>query len=474
MKLDSVFKKKEKTPQKEKTEQKVIKTELEPVKKKISDIVLTDEMNAAKEEILNTDTKLIWIFGKAGTGKSTFLDYMRNKEKLNNTVYLAPTGIAALIISGATIHSFFRIKPEDFYSPKPLDKELTRNLFPKLRKVERIVIDEISMVRADLLDEVDRRMRLANDVELPFGGVKVVFLGDAFQLPPVVTHKESIHFGKDKEYKSEYFFSSRVIRDNVKNMKHFQFSKVFRQDNIEFLNLLAKCRDATVTNEDLKLINENCVKSKDEIPENILRITTRKNEAQQINLKRYNAIENQEYTFKAKIKGESKFYENPENCPVPQELHMKVGTQILFVVNDKGKRFVNGTIAEITKIDEINEQITVKDSEGTFIVQPYIWSKIKYVIEDDELEEEVESSYIQYPFIYGWAMTIHRAQGRTLDKVFVDLSSGTFAPGQAYVALSRVKSIEGLYLRDKVWSTDFFGNEVVTKYFEYCKKNMLN
>ena len=467
MKVGSLFMKKEKTPKIEPNEKQVPNTECESIKKKVNNIVLTDEMSAAKNEILNTETKLIWIFGKAGTGKSTFLDYMRNVEKLNNTVYLAPTGIAALIISGATIHSFFRIKPEDFYSPKPLDKELTRSLFPKLRKVERIVIDEISMVRADLLDEVDRRMRLANDVELPFGGVKVVFLGDAFQLPPVVTHKESCHFGKDKEYKSEYFFSSNVIRDNAKQMKHFQFSKVFRQDNIDFLNLLAKCRDATVTNEDLKLINENCVKPKDEIPENILRITTRKSEANQINLKRYNAIENQEYTFIAQIKGETRFYDNPENCPVPQELHMKVGTQVLFVVNDKGKRFVNGTIAEIIKIDDENDQITVKDADGTFIVEPYVWTKIKYSVVEGELEEEVESSYKQYPFIYGWAMTIHRAQGRTLDKVFVDLSSGTFAPGQAYVALSRVKSIEGLFLRDKVWSTDFFGNEVVSKYFEY-------
>ncbi len=362
MKLGSLFGKKEKMTQVE-NHNEIMNNESEPIKKQTTSIELTDEMLVAKNEILNTETKLIWIFGKAGTGKSTFLDYMRNVEKLNNTVYLAPTGIAALIISGATIHSFFRIKPEDFYSKQPLDRELTRTLFPKLRKVERIVIDEISMVRADLLDEVDRRMRLANDVNLPFGGIKVVFLGDAYQLPPVVTNKESEHFGKDKEYKSEYFFSSKVIRENVRQMKHFQFSKVFRQDNIDFLNLLAKCRDATVTNEDLKLINDNCVKTKEEIPENILRITTRKSEAQQINLKRYNAIENQEYTFVAKIKGDTRFYDNPENYPVPQELHMKVGTQVLFVVNDKGKRFVNGTIAEIIKIDELNDQITVKDTD---------------------------------------------------------------------------------------------------------------
>lgn len=328
------------------------------------------------------------------------------------------------------------------------------------------------MVRADLFDKIDYLLRDAKAIELPFGGIQVILFGDVFQLPPVVKGEALDHFGVEGGYVSPYFFSSRVIKKNMDIFKIFEFTKIFRQNNQDFLNLLSKCRDGSVTSKDLQPINRDCVRVPDGI-ENILCLTTRVAESKDINLDKYNKIDKSEVDFDAFINGDKKYYENPSNCPAPKKLRLKEGTQVLFTANDLEKRFVNGTIGVIIAIDKIHKVITVKDDISIFRVRPYKWEKIEFVLKGSFVVPEIKSTFIQFPMVYGWAMTIHRSQGKTLDKAFINMEAGTFAPGQGYVALSRIKSLEGLYLKSPVYDTDFYADQYVENFMKHCRNNGL-
>lgn len=418
-------------------------------------------MTQALQAITDPQKKIIWIYGKAGTGKSTFLNYIRIKVQPANTVYLAPTGISALLINGQTLHSFFQIEPADLYYQK--EREFNNSLLNKLSNLQLIIIDEISMVRADLHDEIDYVLRKATEVDRPFGDIKMLFLGDPYQLPPVVdADTKKLLFSK---YKSEYFFSSHVIRDNIKLMNHFEFTKVFRQQDDSFLNALSNLRlGKEISRETLDYINSRQVID-EKIPEKIIRLTGTRKQAEKYNLSFYDAINEDEHTFIAFEEGNTK---KEEDLPCPRKINLKIGTQILLIANDKGKNYVNGTIATITAFRE-NYITAITDKGKTIFIEKHTWKTVKFELKDGEIIEKPDYIYIQYPILYGWAMTIHKAQGRTLDKAYIDLSGGAFSEGQAYVAISRVRSIDDLFLKNKLYSRDFFVNDIINTYFKYYK-----
>ena len=424
---------------------------------------LTCEMQDAINSIKNPKNQIIWIYGKAGTGKSTFLNYLKNTVKQKNTVYLAPTGMSALLISGQTIHSFFQIQPTSLYIQNKSKSDYNRSLLNKLSRVDLIVIDEISMVRADLLDEIDYELRIATENDTPFGGIKMLFLGDPYQLPPVLDKNvQNIFMTK---YKSAYFFSSTVIRNNLSLITHIEFTKVFRQTDENFLNILSSLRLAeNITTNTLESINSR-ITYDEEIPKNIIRITGTKAQAENYNLVEYTKINSQERTFI--YTGEGNIPQD-KDLPCPKNIKLKIGTQILLIANDQGKSYVNGTVATIT--DFKDDYIIAKKENGAEIfIKRHTWEGIKYDLVDGEIVEKIDYTYTQYPILYGWAMTIHKAQGKTFEKVYIDLSTGAFTEGQAYVAVSRVKSIDGLYLKTKLYTRDFFTNGIIKKYFNYIK-----
>jgi len=433
-------------------------------------IILTDEMKAAIALLEDEKERLIWISGRAGTGKSTFLQYLKGEIRPRDTVYLAPTAVAALPIGGQTIHSFFWIDPnEKAYFDTRLDPDREGRLYPLLAMVETIVVDEISMVRADLLDEMDRRMRKAkSQPRLPFGGARLVLFGDAYQLPPV----EPDPFNPAGElfarlYKSPFFFSSKVLRTRARTIRHVEFTRVFRHVETDFLYTLDRCRSGVVTEADLDLLQSRVLPEGKKPPADHIVLTAKKDEAQRLNRYRIDALPGPGRNYAASSSGRFANALNDEDLPAPRELALKVGTRVMFTANGPGSRWANGGLATVAGLED--ERVTLHDETGEFCVGPHVWRKSRFTLCSGRLAEEAVDEYRQYPFVPGWAITIHRAQGRTLEKVFVDLSRGAFAAGQAYVAISRVTRLDGLLLRARPRARDFFVNERVTDFLEYIK-----
>lgn len=435
---------------------------------------MTPVMSAARNEILYGNSPLIWITGPAGTGKTFLMNSMRNTFEFENTIFVAFTGIASLVLKGETIHHFFKMPVMPYYKKRPVPDYKKRQLFPKLRLIKRIVIDEISMVRVDLFEEIDYLMQQANDNELPFGGVKIVLVGDIFQLSPFAKDWITRKYLSEK-YNSLFFFSSDTFKTSIEKLKIFELDKVFRQEDIQFQNLLSKCRKGIVTNEDLKYINDSCVvNSEDDVPENTIKLIADNRGVAFINHREYGKLPGESVSLEAKIQGNFFNYLNsmePVQFPAPRGISIKPDTQVLLIANDSGKRYVNGTIAKVIRYDFNRNVIILKDDNGIFEVEPYTWTEIEHEIQNGIITEKIIASYTQFPITYGWATTIHRSQGRTLDKVYIDLSSGVFAPGQAYVALSRVKSKDGLYLKAKMHSEDFYNSKICENFIAYCRQN---
>ena len=433
-------------------------------------MILTEEMKTALALIEEGQERFIWISGRAGTGKSTFLNHLKTSVQPRNAVYLAPTGVAALTIGGQTIHSFFWIDPKEevhLETSLPADKE--RSLHQLLAKVELLVIDEISMVRADLLDEVDRRMRSAKGrPRLSFGGARLLLFGDPYQLPPVEpdpgTHSGALFF---RRYKSPFFFSSLVLRTRARRIRRVEFTRVFRQNEADFLATLDRCRSGRVTKADLDLLDSRVLPEGKKPPADHLVLTGRKNEAQRLNHYRLEALEGPSRVYTARATGKFERQLDDEDLPAPRELELKVGARVLLTVNDPERRWSNGSLATVAGLRE--DQVVLRDDRGEFAVGPRAWKKTRFVLREGGIAEEASDSFSQLPLLLGWAMTIHRAQGRTLEKVFVDLSQGAFAAGQAYVAISRVTRLEGLLLRTRPKARDFFVHEVVSDFLEYIE-----
>jgi len=434
-------------------------------------MILTDEMNAAISLIADESARLIWVSGRAGTGKSTFLHYLKTELRPRNAVYLAPTGVAALSIGGQTIHSFFWIDPrEPVYMETRLDAEREERLYPLLSAVDTLVIDEISMVRADLLDEMDRRMRRAKgEARLPFGGARAVFFGDPYQLPPVEPDEASREGALfDERYKSPFFFSSKVLRTRARAMRRVEFTRVFRQSEADFLATLDRCRSGDVTDDDLRLLASRVLPEGKKPPADHLVLTSTRAEAQRLNAYRLAALPGPSSVYAARADGRFAKDGGEDELPVPRELELRIGARVMLTANDKDGRWANGALATVTGLDETGA--TLRDDSGEYRVGPYVWKRVRYVLRDGNIATAEADQYGQLPLQLGWALTIHRAQGLTLERVFIDLSRGAFAAGQAYVAISRVTRLEGLVLRSQPKARDFFVHERVSVFLDYLKR----
>jgi ATP-dependent exoDNAse (exonuclease V) alpha subunit len=399
-------------------------------------ITLSTEQKALFE-IMEGSKQHLFITGRAGTGKSVLLRHFRENTK-KKVVVAAPTGIAALNVRGQTIHSLFRLAPQLHRKGKLMFNSRVCSL---LKRIETLVIDEISMVRADLLDAVDERLQEAFNNDLPFGGIQVIMFGDVYQLPPVVEeglvqYFEHVHGG-------HFFFNALAWQQT--EFKIYELTQVFRQKDPIFKNVLNAVRDGTVVDDQIGQLN-----ARHGVPipaEGTITLAPTNNLVTNINQRRLDQLEGKSYEYKAMITGEMK----KSTFPTEEVIQLKVGAQVVLLQNDKDKRWVNGTVATISKLtkDDKEEGITVCVNGIDYDLETTTWEEIRYEYDHEKgkVKEEVVSSFTQYPVRLAWAMTIHKSQGQTYESVALDLTTATFAPGQLYVALSRCTSLEGLYLK---------------------------
>ncbi len=426
---------------------------------KLTPIPLNNEFNGILDQLEKSNDNL-FITGRAGTGKSTLLQLFRNTTRKRCAV-LAPTGIAALNVKGQTIHSFFGFPPKminraDIYRRK--NHRMYKN-------VDVIIIDEISMVRADMIDNIDTFLRVNREIDIPFGGVQMVFFGDLFQLPPIVaTNFEREIFST--QYDSPYFFSSEIISSEYE-LGMAELHHVYRQDERRFIQLLDAIRLNHLDYDDVIELNE----LHRELPEDrefFITLTTRNAIADQINQVEVNKLSTEPFSFQARVTGSF----NPRLFPSDPILMLKQGAQIMFVKNDPQKRFVNGSIGIIEQIDTKKIIVTVPDDKGenqTFELEKLEWEILRYKQDTKNptsVSTEVVGTYKQYPIKLAWAITIHKSQGKTFDRVIIDLGSGAFEYGQTYVALSRCRKMDGIYLKREFRPKDVMVDNRVTEWYE--------
>lgn len=414
-------------------------------------------------ELIERTNQSIFLTGKAGTGKSTFLKYLCETTS-KKFVILAPTGIAAINAGGATLHSFFKL-PFRPMAPDDPDLSLVSGRifeFFKYKKehrkiiqeVELIIIDEISMVRADTIDCVDRILRVySNNMRTPFGGKQLVFVGDVFQLEPVVTSDSRDIISKF--YRNAFFFSANVFREM--NLVPIEFTKIYRQTDERFISILNNVRMGKSNMTDLSLLNNNVNPTFDPKEEDMfITLATRRDNVDYINERKMTELETEEYISYGVIEGDF-----PESSlPTAQELVLKEHAQVMFIRNDLQwpRRWVNGTLGIISQIDEEGNVYVLKDDGKEVKLMLETWRNYRYKFNEQEkkIEEEIIGTYTQLPLKAAWAITIHKSQGLTFSNVIVDFTGGVFAGGQAYVALSRCTSLEGLVLKKSMNRTDVF------------------
>lgn len=413
-------------------------------------------------DLMENTSQHVFITGRAGTGKSTLLNYFRERTKKKIAV-LAPTGVAAINVQGQTIHSFFKFKPSVILqSIKKNKEEDKKNIYKKL---DAIVIDEISMVRADLLDCVDKFLRLnGKSPKEPFGGIQMIFIGDLFQLPPVVTSQDREIFAS--QYKSPYFFSARFFDDF--KMELIELDKIYRQKDERFIDLLNSIRNKTTSDEVITLLNQR-INQDYTSEETYVYLTPKNRDAEDINEEKLHTLKGKMYEFEANVSGTF----GKEYCPTKQTLKLKAGAQVMMVNNDSKGRWVNGTMGKVLSIEQDEDDVVVVvelDNGQEVYVSPYTWEIHRYVLDQGAIQTESIGSFTQYPLTLAWALTIHKSQGKTFNKVILDIGSGAFMPGQVYVALSRCTTFEGLILKKPIQKKHIWLDYEVVKFvtnFQY-------
>jgi ATP-dependent DNA helicase PIF1 len=426
-------------------------------------LLLNDDFRYALDTLEKTDRSL-FITGRAGTGKSTLLQLLKSTTR-KKTAVLAPTGVAALNVQGQTIHSFFGFPPR-IITPGEASRRVSRKDLKRLyRNLEVLVIDEISMVRADMLDGMDRFLRVNRENMRPFGGVQVVFFGDLFQLPPVVTRDpvESAYF--NGYYESPYFFSARILEDPAFDFEPVELRKVFRQESRHFLRLLEAVRVNELDHDDLADINERHQPGYI-AEEGYITLCARNATADRINREALLRLPEPESLFQAEIQGSF----DPGLYPTEALLKLRVGAQVMFVKNDPEKQFVNGSIGTVVRLKGKNIVVELREDNGKkrdIEVAPVQWEIVRYKSDPaGNIDTESIGSFRQYPLKLAWAITIHKSQGKTFDKVVIDLEGGAFEHGQLYVALSRCRTLEGIILKKPVQLRDVITDDRVVDYYQ--------
>ena len=420
------------------------------------------ELNVARFIVEKTDMSL-FLTGKAGTGKTTFLrDVVRHTKK--KCIVLAPTGIAAVNAGAMTIHSFFQFGLGPFVKgviePKS-DFRINKSKLELIRNLQLLIIDEVSMVRADLMDHIDVELRRIRRNSKPFGGVQLLMIGDLQQLPPIA------HGGEDEllrqYYKTLYFFSSAAL----KSMKYscIELKTVYRQTDGHFINILNHARECMLTNQDITDLNTRYIPDFSPKPEDgYIRLMTHNRQVDYINATEMAKLDSHPFTFEAAVTGT--FPE--ESYPTANSLTLKKGAQVMFIKNDPERRFINGTLGEVRSIDKNCIAVRLAESGKTIEVEPMEWQNIRYQF--DEETKEISSKQIgrfkQYPLKAAWAITVHKSQGLTFDKAIIDVHAA-FSSGQAYVALSRCRTLEGLVLSSPVSASVFMKDKAVDAYMNY-------
>ena len=420
-------------------------------------------------QILENTNETAFITGKAGTGKSHLLNYFVEHSKKKIAV-VAPTGVAAINVHGQTIHSFFQLDP--YIQVLDEDIKLKRYHAEILRAIDTLVIDEVSMVRSDIMEAINYKLKKANYSDLPFGGKQVVMFGDPFQLPPVAFDREAREFFGNF-YDGIFFFSAPVFDDTA--LKVYELSHVYRQRDQRFIDLLNRLRIGTTTEFDIACLNGRHLLYGTSM-EGVLTVTCTNKRADEINATKLAGLNTPEHTFRAEMTGD-----DAKGFPVDLELKLKVGAQIMMLRNDnearefhaeegRGPRWVNGTLGVVAELGE--DKIVVAIDGARYTLQKETWEKTRYRYSSDTkgLRQDVVASCKQYPVKLAWAVTIHKSQGQTYQRVAIDFGRGAFEDGQAYVAFSRCVDLNSLYMLSPVLQKDIKVNKEVLKFMSGCTR----
>lgn len=428
--------------------------------------------------VITRTSRSVFLTGKAGTGKSTFLKYICANTK-KKYVVLAPTGIAAVNVGGQTMHSFFKIpfKPllpddPDIANITRLRKTLryTKEKVKLIRELDLIIIDEISMVRADIIDFVDRVLRVySGNMREPFGGKQLLLVGDIFQLEPVVTH--DMRDILRRYYKNFFFFNARAFGQI--NLVSIELRKIYRQSDNNFISLLDRVRINRATSADIALLNQRCAPNYQERNDNFaITLATRRDTVDSINDEHMQALKTPDFTYEGVTEGDF-----PENSlPTARNLTLKVGAQVIFIRNDKENRWYNGTIGKVTRLEESRVFVALENGKE-MLVMPEIWENMQYSYNEKEkkVEEKVLGTFMQIPLKPAWALTVHKSQGLTFNHVVLDFVGGAFTGGQTYVALSRCTTLEGITLLKPLNERDIIVNMAVVDFSrQFNNRQILN
>ena len=418
------------------------------------DLKLTKEFLEAFK-VMHETSKNVFITGNAGTGKSTLLEYFREKTK-KNTAIVAHQGITALKAKGQTIHSFFKF-PIHFVTKKDVKTLRDREL---VRRLDTLIIEEVSMVGADIFDAIDISLRKNRNIDKPFGGVQIILFGDVMQLDPIIGGEEELY---EKFYPDgPYFFNSNIYKEC--EFKKIELTETFRQKEKKFVNLLNKIRQGSISKNELESLNSQIIEYEN-LPKDVIVLAPRNNKVDDINLSKLYELKTKTFIYSAIVKGSFKDSE----APVERELKLKVGAQVMVAKNDTDpeKRWVNGSIGVIQHLSQDEVKVLIKGK--LYSIGKAKWEKFNYQINGSFIQQKVVGSFIQFPFKLAWAVTIHKSQGQTFDKIALDLDTGAFAHGQTYVALSRGKTLGNTFILSKINQKDIIFDNRVKDFLENKK-----